>query len=134
MSRFIYALYRSGSFCICSSASEESMEITLELGGENYVFWGGREGYETLLNTDMKFELDNFARFLRMAVNYAEEIGFKGQLLTELKPKEPMKSQNSIPNSIHNFPLSNSYLLSKFITIPFYENAQNVQLLDIATL
>lgn len=69
------------------------MEITHELGGENYVFWGGREGYETLLNTDMKLELDNLARFLSMAVDYAKEIGFKGQFLIEPKPKEPTKHQ-----------------------------------------
>ena len=69
------------------------MEITKELGGENYVFWGGREGYETLLNTDMKLELDNLARFLRMAVDYAKEIGFDGQFLIEPKPKEPTKHQ-----------------------------------------
>ena len=67
--------------------------ITKELGGENYVFWGGREGYETLLNTDMKLELDNLARFLHMAVEYAQEIGFKGQFLIEPKPKEPTKHQ-----------------------------------------
>ena len=69
------------------------MEITKELGGENYVFWGGREGYETLLNTDMKLELDNFARLLSMASDYADEIGFTGQLLIEPKPKEPTKHQ-----------------------------------------
>ena len=69
------------------------MEITKELGGQNYVFWGGREGYETLLNTDMKLELDNMARFLRMAVDYAKEIGFEGQFLIEPKPKEPTKHQ-----------------------------------------
>ncbi len=72
---------------------KKAMEITYELGGENYVFWGGREGYETLLNTDMKLELDNMARFLQMAVDYAKEIGFKGQLLIEPKPKEPTKHQ-----------------------------------------
>ena len=69
------------------------MEITKELGGQNYVFWGGREGYETLLNTDMKLELDNLARFLQMAVDYAKEIGFSGQFLIEPKPKEPTKHQ-----------------------------------------
>ena len=69
------------------------MEITKELGGQNYVFWGGREGYETLLNTDTGLELDNFARLLQMAVDYAKEIGFDGQLLIEPKPKEPTKHQ-----------------------------------------
>src|SRR5690606_2177700 len=59
----------------------------------NYVFWGGREGYETLLNTDMKFELDNLARFFHMAVDYAKEIGFDAQFLIEPKPKEPTSHQ-----------------------------------------
>jgi xylose isomerase len=57
------------------------------------VFWGGREGYETLLNTDMQLELDNLARFLHMAVDYAKQIGFTGQFLIEPKPKEPTKHQ-----------------------------------------
>ena len=72
---------------------KKALEVTKELGGENYVFWGGREGYETLLNTDMKLELDNFARLLQMAVDYAKEIGFTGQFLIEPKPKEPTKHQ-----------------------------------------
>ena len=57
------------------------------------MFWGGREGYETLLNTDLKLEMDNLARFLHMAVDYAKEIGFTGQFLIEPKPKEPTKHQ-----------------------------------------
>jgi len=80
-------------FAYVAAQVKKAMEITLELGGENYVFWGGREGYETLLNTDMKLELDNLARFLHMAVDYAKEIGFEGQLLIEPKPKEPTKHQ-----------------------------------------
>ena len=72
---------------------KKAMEITKELGGQNYVFWGGREGYETLLNTDLKLELDHFAWFLHMAVDYAKEIGFTGQFLIEPKPKEPTKHQ-----------------------------------------
>ncbi len=80
-------------FAYSAAQVKKAMEITMELGGENYVFWGGREGYETLLNTDMKLELDNFARFLGMAVDYAKEIGFKGQFLIEPKPKEPTKHQ-----------------------------------------
>lgn len=81
------------AFAYAAAQVKKAMEATKELGGENYVFWGGREGYETLLNTDMKLELDNFARFLRMAVDYAKEIGFEGQLLIEPKPKEPTKHQ-----------------------------------------
>jgi xylose isomerase len=69
------------------------MEVTLELGGENYVFWGGREGYMSLLNTDVRKELDHLAAFLRMAVEHKKKIGFKGQLLIEPKPKEPTKHQ-----------------------------------------
>ncbi len=80
-------------FAYAAAQVKKAMEITKELGGQNYVFWGGREGYETLLNTDMKLELDNFARFLRMAVDYKKEIGFDGQLLIEPKPKEPTKHQ-----------------------------------------
>jgi xylose isomerase len=80
-------------FAYAASQVKKAMEITKELGGQNYVFWGGREGYETLLNTDMKLELDNLARFLRMAVDYAREIGFDGQFLIEPKPKEPTKHQ-----------------------------------------
>jgi len=80
-------------FAYAAAQVKKALEITKRLGGENYVFWGGREGYETLLNTDMSLELDNFARFLHMAVDYAKEIGFEGQFLIEPKPKEPTKHQ-----------------------------------------
>ncbi|MFU0828296.1 MAG: xylose isomerase [Lachnoclostridium sp.] len=80
-------------FAYAAAQIKKAMEITKELGGENYVFWGGREGYETLLNTDTGLELDNLARLLKMACDYAEEIGFTGQLLIEPKPKEPTKHQ-----------------------------------------
>jgi xylose isomerase len=80
-------------FAYAAAQVKKAMEVTLELGGQNYVFWGGREGYETLLNTDLKLELDNLARFLGMAVEYAKEIGFQGQFLIEPKPKEPTKHQ-----------------------------------------
>lgn len=70
-----------------------AMEATLELGGENYVFWGGREGYESLYNTDMQRERDHFAMFLRKCRDYARKIGFEGTLLIEPKPKEPTKHQ-----------------------------------------
>jgi len=72
---------------------KKAMEVTHELGGEGYVFWGGREGYMSLLNTDMKRELDHFGRFLQLAVDYKKEIGFTGTLLIEPKPKEPTKHQ-----------------------------------------
>lgn len=80
-------------FAYAASQIKKAMEITKELGGENYVFWGGREGYETLLNTDTGLELDNYARLLQMACDYAEEIQFDGQFLIEPKPKEPTKHQ-----------------------------------------
>lgn len=72
---------------------KKAIEVTHRLGGENYVFWGGREGYQSIYNTDMKRELDHLARFFHMAVDYAKEIGFKGQFLIEPKPKEPTKHQ-----------------------------------------
>ncbi|MFO7869831.1 MAG: xylose isomerase, partial [Kiritimatiellia bacterium] len=80
-------------FAYAGSQVKKMLEVAVKLGAENYVFWGGREGYETLLNTDMKRELDHLARFLHMAVDYAKEIGFKGQFLIEPKPKEPTKHQ-----------------------------------------
>jgi xylose isomerase len=72
---------------------KNAIDATHELGGVNYVFWGGREGYETLLNTDMKREQEHMARFLHMAVDYKKKIGFKGQFLIEPKPAEPTKHQ-----------------------------------------
>ncbi|CAM4365415.1 MAG: xylose isomerase [Paenibacillus macerans] len=80
-------------FAYAAAQVKKGLETALELGAENYVFWGGREGYESLLNTDMGLELDNLARFFNMAVDYAKEIGFKGQFLIEPKPKEPTKHQ-----------------------------------------
>jgi xylose isomerase len=70
-----------------------ALAATVELGGEHYVFWGGREGYASLVNTDMKRELDHFARFLTMARDYGRSIGFKGCFFIEPKPMEPMKHQ-----------------------------------------
>src|SRR6059058_800990 len=69
------------------------MEVTHELGGAGYTFWGGREGYSTLLNTNLKREQAHLAAFLHMAVDYKKEIGFKGQFYIEPKPKEPTKHQ-----------------------------------------
>jgi xylose isomerase len=80
-------------FAFAAAQVKKCLELTHALGGENYVFWGGREGYATLLNTDMKREHEHLGRFMRMAVDYAREIGFKGQLLIEPKPKEPTKHQ-----------------------------------------
>jgi xylose isomerase len=80
-------------FAHAAAQVKKTIEVTERLGGENVVFWGGREGYKTLLNTDVGLELDNMARFLGMAADYADEVGFDGQLLLEPKPREPMKHQ-----------------------------------------
>lgn len=80
-------------FAYTAAQIKKAMDITLELGGENYVFWGGREGYETLLNTDTEMELNHLAMLLKMASDYKNKIGFKGTLLIEPKPKEPTKHQ-----------------------------------------
>ncbi len=71
----------------------KAMEVTCELGGSGYVFWGGREGYKSILNTDMGREMDHLAKFLHLAVEYKKQIGFKGQFYIEPKPKEPTKHQ-----------------------------------------
>ncbi|MEC8555578.1 MAG: xylose isomerase [Planctomycetota bacterium] len=80
-------------YAYAASQVKKCLEVTKMLGGENYVFWGGREGYQNLYNTDMKRELDHLARFFHMAVDYAKEIGFDGPFLIEPKPKEPTKHQ-----------------------------------------
>ncbi|KAE8689543.1 Xylose isomerase [Hibiscus syriacus] len=82
-----------GVYVYAATQVKKAMEVTHYLGGENYVFWGGREGYQTLLNTDMEFELDHMAKFLEAAVAYKKKIGFKGTLLIEPKPQEPTKHQ-----------------------------------------
>lgn len=80
-------------FAYAGAQVKKAMEITYELGGEGYTFWGGREGYATLLNTDLKREVDHLAAFLHMAVDYKKKLGFKGQFYIEPKPKEPTKHQ-----------------------------------------
>lgn len=80
-------------FAFAAAQIKKALEITTALGGDGYVFWGGREGYETLLNTNMKLEQDNMARLMRMAVDYGRSIGFKGAFYIEPKPKEPTKHQ-----------------------------------------
>lgn len=80
-------------FAYAAAKVKKGLEVGKELGAQNYVFWGGREGYETLLNTNMKLELDNMARLFHMAVDYAKEIDFDAQFLIEPKPKEPTKHQ-----------------------------------------
>ncbi|MDZ7317679.1 MAG: xylose isomerase [candidate division KSB1 bacterium] len=98
---FSNAIYSQGAatnpdahvMAIAAAQVKNAIDATKELGGENYVFWGGREGYETLLNTDLKKEQEKMARFLHMAVDYKKKIGFKGQFLIEPKPCEPTKHQ-----------------------------------------
>lgn len=80
-------------YCFAAAQVKKALELTVKLGGKGYVFWGGREGYETLLNTDVKFEQENIANLMRMAVEYGRSIGFEGDFYIEPKPKEPMKHQ-----------------------------------------
>ena len=80
-------------FAWSAATVKSCLDATHRLGGENYVLWGGREGYETLLNTDLGQELDHMGRFLSMVVDYKHKIGFQGQILIEPKPQEPTKHQ-----------------------------------------
>jgi len=80
-------------FAMAAAQVKEAMDATRELGGQNYVLWGGREGYETLLNTDVKRELEQLGRFLALVVDYKHRSGFKGTILVEPKPAEPSKHQ-----------------------------------------
>lgn len=98
---FSHRRYMSGAatnpdpdvFAFAAATVKTCMDATHRLGGENYVLWGGREGYETLLNTDLPHELDAMGRFLSMVVDYKHKIGFKGTILLEPKPQEPTKHQ-----------------------------------------
>jgi xylose isomerase len=102
-------------FSYAAAQVKKALEVTKELGGQNYVFWGGREGYETLLNTDMKMEQENMAKFMHMAVDYAKEIGFTGQFLIEPKPKEPTKHQ-------YDFDAATCYgFLKEFDLLPYFK-------------
>jgi len=80
-------------FAYAAAQVKKALDFTLKLGGENFVFWGGREGYQSLLNTDMKQELSHLALLFKLAVDYKNKIGFKGQFLIEPKPMEPTKHQ-----------------------------------------
>ena len=80
-------------FAYAAAQVKAALEATHRMGGANYVLWGGREGYETLLNTDMRRELDHLGRFLDLVVEHKHRIGFKGTLLIEPKPKEPTRHQ-----------------------------------------
>ena len=80
-------------YCFAAAQIKKALDLTVKFGGRGYVFWGGREGYETLLNTDVKFEQENIARLMHLAVDYGRKIGFTGDFYIEPKPKEPMKHQ-----------------------------------------
>ncbi len=104
-------------FAYAAGQVKKAIEVTRELGGLNYVFWGGREGYETLLNTEMRTELDNLGYFLNLAVDYKKQIGFEGQFLIEPKPMEPTKHQydsdtGSIWGFLQEFGLENVFKLN----------------------
>jgi xylose isomerase len=94
--RFVHGAATScnaDAFAYAAAQVKRAIEVTHELDGAGYVFWGGREGYSTLWNTDLKRELDHLGRFLHMAVDHKKSIGFKGQFYIEPKPKEPTKHQ-----------------------------------------
>ncbi|MBR7142922.1 MAG: xylose isomerase [Clostridia bacterium] len=80
-------------YCFAAAQIKKALELTVKFGGKGYVFWGGREGYESLINTDVAFEEQNIARLMKMAVEYGRKIGFCGDFYIEPKPKEPMKHQ-----------------------------------------
>lgn len=98
---FVHPRYMHGAatspnadvFAFAAAQVKKAMEVTVELKGAGYTFWGGREGYTTLLNTDLKREMDHLAAFLHMAVDYKKKIGFRGPFYIEPKPKEPTKHQ-----------------------------------------
>ena len=93
-----------GVFAYAAAQVKNAIDATHRLGGANYVLWGGREGYETLLNTRMRQEADQFARFLHMVVEYKHDIGFGGTLLIEPKPQEPTKHQYDYDSAaVHGF-------------------------------
>jgi xylose isomerase len=95
-------------FAYAAAQVKHMLEVTKRLGGENYVLWGGREGYDTLLNTDLKREGAQLARFLHMVADYKAKIGFEGTLLIEPKPMEPTKHQYDHDTAaVHGFLVRN---------------------------
>lgn len=118
--RFVHGAASSNNadvFAYSAAQVKKGLDISKKLGGENYVFWGGREGYESLLNTDMKLEQDNIARLLKMAVAYGEKIGHKPQFLLEPKPMEPSKHQYDFDAAttmafIQKYDLTNDFKLN----------------------
>ncbi len=104
-------------FAYAGAQVKKAMEVTHRLGGTGYTFWGGREGYSTLWNTDLKRELDHLARLLHMAVDHKKKSGFKGQFYIEPKPKEPTKHQYDSDaaaclNFLRQYKLTNHFKLN----------------------
>jgi len=104
-------------FALAAAKVKWGLDTAKRLDASGYVFWGGREGYDTLLNTDMGFELDNLARFLKMAVEYKHKIGFTGAFFIEPKPKEPTKHQYDFDaatcmNFLRKYGLENEFKLN----------------------
>lgn len=115
--RFVHGAASSSNadvFAYAAAKVKKGLEVGKELGSQNYVFWGGREGYDTLLNTNMKLEHDNLARFYHMAIEYANEIGFDAQFLIEPKPKEPTTHQYDYDVATAHAFLQNYGLADKF--------------------
>lgn len=118
--RFMNGASTNPNFDVVAHAGAQvkaALDATVELGGENYVFWGGREGYACLFNTDTKRELDNMGRFLGMARDYGRSIGFKGTFLIEPKPMEPMYHQydvdaQTVTGFLHQHGLENDFKLN----------------------
>lgn len=118
--RYMNGAMTNPDFNVVSHAAAQvkaALDATVALGGENYVFWGGREGYACLFNTDTRRELENMGRFLNMARDYGRSIGFKGKFLIEPKPMEPMKHQydfdaQTVIGFLRQFGLENDFALN----------------------
>ncbi|MCF7220813.1 xylose isomerase [Marilutibacter chinensis] len=118
--RYMNGAATNPDFAVVSRAAVQvkaALEATVELGGEHYVFWGGREGYACLHNTDMKRELEHFARFLAAARDYGRSIGFEGKFFIEPKPMEPMKHQYDFDSAtvagfLHAHGLQDDFMLN----------------------
>ena len=118
--RYMNGAATNPNFAVLTHAATQikhALDATIELGGSNYVFWGGREGYMSLLNTDMKRELEHFAKFLHLAKDYGRKNGFTGTFLIEPKPMEPMKHQYdfdsaTVINFLREFDLLDDFKLN----------------------
>ncbi|MGB8313962.1 MAG: xylose isomerase [Aestuariivirga sp.] len=108
-------------FAYCAAQVKHCLDVTKGLGGENYVMWGGREGYETLINTNIGQELKQAGRFLSLVVEYKHKIGFKGPILIEPKPKEPTKHQYDY-DTASIYGLLKSYGLEKDVKLNLEQN------------